>query len=200
MVDAAGDGASRCGHVSLPLLPAAECRVAVMVRPPVVLVMGTKLLLVLLSGAAAGGRASRLVTTEYGQLQGYLRSFQRHQVAGGPTLRPVNVFLGVPYATPPLGSNRFSPTRTPAPWSGVRSASRAGPVCPQKLPPDDPAEALRRMPRVTFERVRRLRAQLKNQSEDCLYLNVYAPAHRKLGTCGEWETRNFQVGLTCCRL
>ncbi|XP_037076421.1 neuroligin-4, Y-linked-like [Pollicipes pollicipes] len=119
-----------------------------------------------------------LVTTEYGQLQGYLRSFQRHQVAAGHALRPVNVFLGVPYATPPVGSNRFSPTRTPSPWRGVRSAMQPGRVCPQQLPPLEEADALRSMPRAVFERVLRLRGQLANQSEDCLYLNIYAPAHR----------------------
>ncbi|XP_043246706.1 neuroligin-4, Y-linked-like isoform X1 [Amphibalanus amphitrite] len=136
----------------------------------------TPLVLALVSGAVA----SRLVTTQYGQLQGFLRSFQRYQVSGAPALLPVNVFLGVPYARPPLGSNRFSPTRTLAPWkgTGVRSATQLAPVCPQKLPAEDREEALRNMPREAFERTQRLRAQLKNQSEDCLYLNVYAPAHR----------------------
>jgi carboxylesterase type B len=91
-------------------------------------------------------------------------------------LKPVEVFLGIPYATPPVRSNRFSPTRTPSPWDGVRIADTQGPVCPQKLPDiSNETAALERMPKGRVEYLKRLLPYLKNQSEDCLYLNIYTP-------------------------
>ncbi|KAJ1528770.1 hypothetical protein ONE63_007156 [Megalurothrips usitatus] len=89
----------------------------------------------------------------------------------------LQVWLGVPYATPPVGGNRFSPTRTPSPWEGVRPATAAGPACPQR-PPDVHNEtlALLRMPRARLHQLRRLLPFSSPQSEDCLYLNIYAPA------------------------
>ncbi|XP_025017794.1 cell wall integrity and stress response component 1, partial [Tetranychus urticae] len=50
------------------------------------------------------------------------------------SMTPVEVFLGVPYATPPIGSLRFMPPVTPTHWRGVKLSNRLGPVCPQKLP------------------------------------------------------------------
>ncbi|CAK8684419.1 unnamed protein product [Clavelina lepadiformis] len=60
-------------------------------------------------------------------------------------------FLGIPFATPPLGEKRFqNPTENEA-WTGVRSALEFSKICSQS--PYDPA----------------------TMSEDCLYLNVYVP-------------------------
>lgn len=75
---------------------------------------------------------------------------------------------------------RFSPTRTPAPWDGVLVADKPGPACPQR-PPDVSNEtlALERMPKGRLEHIRRLLPYLANQSEDCLYLNLYAPLQGK---------------------
>ncbi|XP_063224894.1 neuroligin-4, X-linked-like [Bacillus rossius redtenbacheri] len=120
--------------------------------------------------------ASRVVHTRYGRLQGFAlepgRASQHQQ-----HLRAVDAYLGIPYATPPVRSNRFSPTRTPAPWEGVRAADRPGPACPQRLPDvANETAALERMPRGRLEHLRRLLPLLRNQSEDCLYLNIYAPA------------------------
>lgn len=68
----------------------------------------------------------------------------------------VRVWQGIPYAAPPVGERRWRPPQ-PAPiWVGERDASRPGDVCLQ-------------------------RAQIGGSgtrgSEDCLYLNVYAPAN-----------------------
>lgn len=89
-------------------------------------------LLLVRSASASGGTpiiGTRIVHTRYGKLQGmvYPMDHSKH-------LKPVEVFLGIPYATPPVLSNRFSPTRTPSPWDGIRIADKLAPVCPQNLP------------------------------------------------------------------
>lgn len=63
----------------------------------------------------------------------------------------VRVFRGVPFAEPPVGRLRFHPPRRMKRWSGVREATKfaAAPVQPD--------------------------AKEVAQSEDCLYLNVWAP-------------------------
>ncbi|KAL4706109.1 hypothetical protein ACJJTC_017889 [Scirpophaga incertulas] len=115
--------------------------------------------------------SSRIVQTKYGKLQGIVLAMDEHRY-----LSPIEVFLGVPYATPPVGSNRFSPTRTPSPWDGVRVSDRPGPACPQKLPDlSEERTILEKMPKGRLEYLKRLTPYLKNQSEDCLYLNIFAP-------------------------
>jgi para-nitrobenzyl esterase len=69
----------------------------------------------------------------------------------------VLVFRGIPFAAPPVGPLRWRAPTPPAPWAGVRSATQFSPKCeqPGAYPDDAPAEPT---------------------SEDCLYLNVWAPA------------------------
>lgn len=57
----------------------------------------------------------RIINTRYGRIQGLIQTFEYNKF-----LKPIDVYLGIPYATPPVGSNRFSPTRAPSPWEGVR--------------------------------------------------------------------------------
>jgi para-nitrobenzyl esterase len=71
------------------------------------------------------------------------------------------VFLGIPYAAPPVGPLRWKAPQPLAPWDGVRDALAFGPDLPQA------ANA-------------RLRAAA--QSEDGLYLNVWAPADAEPGS------------------
>ena len=46
----------------------------------------------------------------------------------------VAFFLGVPFASPPVGSLRFMPPVASTPWKGVRDANKFAPVCPQEFP------------------------------------------------------------------
>ncbi|XP_050684615.1 neuroligin-4, Y-linked-like [Leptidea sinapis] len=127
------------------------------------------------SGSNFGGRNSmlrtRIIGTRYGKLQGVILPMDQHKY-----LKPVEAYLGVPYATPPTGSNRFAPTRAPAPWNDVKTVDQMGPVCPQRLPDiANESITLERMPKGRLEYLRRLLPRLKNQSEDCLYMNIYTP-------------------------
>jgi para-nitrobenzyl esterase len=62
----------------------------------------------------------------------------------------VVVFRGIPYAQAPVGALRFRPPQPIRPWADTRDARRFGPPCPQRGEND--------------------------ASEDCLALNVWAPA------------------------
>jgi para-nitrobenzyl esterase len=68
----------------------------------------------------------------------------------------VHRFRGVPYAAPPVGERRWEPPQQVGVWTGIRDASRPGPACVQPTAPDMPPGT--------------------PQSEDCLTLEVTAPA------------------------
>uniref|UniRef100_A0A1I8MUT4 Carboxylesterase type B domain-containing protein n=1 Tax=Musca domestica TaxID=7370 RepID=A0A1I8MUT4_MUSDO len=140
----------------------------------------------------------RIVQTRYGRLHGLILPLDSYRY-----LRSVEVFLGVPYATPPTKQNRFSPTRAPAPWDGIRISDKYSPVCPQRLPNiQNETAALEKMPKGRLEYLKRLLPFLENQSEDCLYLNIFSPinagaSEKKLpvivfihGESFEWSSGN----------
>ena len=57
---------------------------------------------------------------------------------------------------------------------------RFGPVCPQQPPQiRNESAALQNMGKGRLRALKQIVPQLKNQSEDCLYLNVYAPLSGK---------------------
>jgi para-nitrobenzyl esterase len=70
----------------------------------------------------------------------------------------VKAFLGLPYAAPPVGDLRWKAPQAPAKWNGERDATQFGAHCAQGRVFDD----------MVF--------QDGAPSEDCLFLNVYAPA------------------------
>ena len=75
-------------------------------------------------GAARGGGtmggADRVAVTAAGAVRG-----REHD--------GVAVFLGLPFAAPPVGDRRFRSPQPAAPWSGVRDATRPGPGALQVL-------------------------------------------------------------------
>ena len=116
-------------------------------------------------------RQSRPVRTRQGRLQGIVL------VPDYNNAQPVEAFLGVPYAAPPVGRLRFMPPGSPRSWEQTKNVSEFGPVCPQIIPDlSKEKEALRYMTVGRMEYLKKLFNYLKQkQSEDCLYLNVYTP-------------------------
>nr|XP_048284628.1 carboxylesterase 5A isoform X1 [Myodes glareolus] len=82
------------------------------------------------------------------------------------SLEPVNVFLGIPFAAPPLGDLRFSSPRPAIPWLNLREATSYPSLCFQN------PEWL-----ATYQKVLQVHYPKFEVSEDCLYLNIHAPAH-----------------------
>nr|XP_054309811.1 carboxylesterase 3-like isoform X1 [Pongo pygmaeus] len=103
------------------------------------------------------------VDTTLGRVRG-------RQVGVKGTDRLVNVFLGIPFAQPPLGPDRFSAPHPAQPWEGVRDASAAPPMCLQDV---------ESMNNSRF--VLNGKQQIFSVSEDCLVLNIYSPAEATAG-------------------
>ncbi|KAJ2953553.1 hypothetical protein O0L34_g1155 [Tuta absoluta] len=128
--------------------------------------------------------STRVVRTKYGPLRGIV-------VHAHPQ---VEAYLGVPYATPPLGSLRYMPPVTPSQWRTRRLADAPGPACPQAPPKASPREEVLLLhPRARIRQLERLLPLLVNQSEDCLYVNLYVPVNGGEGESEEGEGR----GLPC---
>jgi carboxylesterase type B len=96
-------------------------------------------------------------------------------IAGGPTVRiasgdvagtgtDVRVYRGIPFAAPPVGPLRWRPPEPALPWTGVHDGSRFGP---------DPMQYVHALPS--------RRSLAPGVSEDCLTLNVWAPAEPPAG-------------------
>lgn len=68
----------------------------------------------------------------------------------------LNTYLGIPYAAPPVGPLRWRAPQPVAPWRGQKEANRFAPACAQTAV------------WVTHPK-----------SEDCLYLNVWAPESKE---------------------
>nr|XP_044617446.1 liver carboxylesterase 1-like isoform X4 [Equus asinus] len=120
------------------------------------------LVLVSLSTSTVWGRPSSqpVVDTAQGKVLG------KHVSLEG-FAQPVAVFLGVPFAKPPLGSLRFAPPQPADPWPFVKNATSYPPMCSQ--------DAVMGEMLSEFLTNRKENMPLKF-SEDCLYLNIYTPA------------------------
>jgi len=92
--------------------------------------------------------SSPIVTISEGQVQGATL-----QLNDGAVNETIEVFLGIPYAQPPVGALRLKKPEPPLPWSGVKNATADKSMCIQ-------------------------RNHQPTESEDCLYLDVFRPALR----------------------
>ncbi|XP_070469770.1 liver carboxylesterase-like isoform X4 [Equus przewalskii] len=81
--------------------------------------------------------------------------------------QPMAVFLGVPFAKPPLGSLRFAPPQPADPWPFVKNTTSYPPMCSQDT------VAGQMLSDLFTNRKENISVQI---SEDCLYLNIYTPA------------------------
>lgn len=115
--------------------------------------MAGALALGLLTGGPAAAATPPVAVLDSGRIAG--------EAAG-----PISVFRGVPYAAPPVGPLRWRPTRPAAPWSDTRPATAFGPACPQAGPAGE-------------KDIVRYGGAPEPTSEDCLTLNVWAPAQPK---------------------
>uniref|UniRef100_A0A8C6G514 Carboxylic ester hydrolase n=3 Tax=Mus TaxID=862507 RepID=A0A8C6G514_MUSSI len=107
---------------------------------------------------------SPIRSTHTGQVQGRLIHVK-------DTKAGVHTFLGIPFAKPPVGPLRFAPPEAPEPWSGVRDGTSQPAICPQNVT-------------MNMEGLKELKLTLPpvSMSEDCLYLNIYTPAHAQEGS------------------
>jgi para-nitrobenzyl esterase len=111
-------------------------------------------------GLLAGVAASCWLGLAAGQSFAQPRATEPVQVSGGLIVGAeeagVRSFLGAPYAAPPVGALRWRSPQPVIPWKGVKDARAFSPVCRQTV------------------------AWISGpQSEDCLYLNVWAPEGAK---------------------
>lgn len=77
-------------------------------------------------------------------------------------------FKGIPFAAPPVGELRWKPPQPVKPWDGVRAADKYGAICEQKYNAQD--NGVGPLPK----------------SEDCLTLNVFAPATSRSAPVMVW--------------
>ena len=73
-------------------------------------------------------------------------------VLQGTSEQGLAIYMGVPFAAPPVGELRWRPPQRPAKWAGIRDAKKFAPAPIQGGNPPS------------------------GKSEDCLYLNVWTPA------------------------
>jgi para-nitrobenzyl esterase len=94
------------------------------------------------------------VTTDSGVLEGLSSGNQA-------------VFLGIPFAAPPVGELRWKPPQAYAEWLGVRGAKTFGPACPQSDSDYNKTVFAEVAPEYPYYKDARM-------DEDCLYLNVWS--------------------------
>ncbi|QDK38762.1 carboxylesterase/lipase family protein [Bdellovibrio sp. NC01] len=82
--------------------------------------------------------------------------------AQGQTQEGVESFLGIPYAAPPIGVNRWKAPRPVQSWSGTLKADHFSDACPQR------GNFFANVPAEQF-------GQFVG-NEDCLYLNLWRPS------------------------
>lgn len=82
-------------------------------------------------------------------------------VGSSPDANNVISFKGIPFAAPPTEEFRWKAPQPAKPWQGTKQATEFGPQCMQNLIYDD------------------MKFRSAGMSEDCLYLNVWAPSNKQ---------------------
>ncbi|XP_062583756.1 neuroligin-4, X-linked-like [Saccostrea cucullata] len=90
---------------------------------------------------------------------GKIRGRITERVAGFP----VEEYLGIPYAAPPIGANRFQRPREHVPWTDTLNATKLPPACYQ-------GEI-----NAGYIKLHMPEFDMNYQNEDCLFLNIYVP-------------------------
>ena len=67
---------------------------------------------------------------------------------------PVEAFLGIPYAAPPVGDRRWRPPEPAESWTDIREAKAFGAYCSAMKSTNGP----------------------RSEAEDCLFINVWRPS------------------------
>jgi len=93
------------------------------------------------AGEMGSGHSTVVVSTDKGKVAGLDNG-------------TMDEFLGIPYAAPPVGANRWKPPQPHASWTGQLNATHFANHCPQLASPFGMQQL---------------------DTEDCLYLNVYTP-------------------------
>jgi len=115
----------------------------------------TCLLLIIKVAVASTIDSPVVIRTTTGLVQGDVSS-------GG-----ISIFKGIPYAAPPVGDLRWKEPQPVIPWAGVRKCTVFGPNAMQTPPQPSGAYG----PEILIPKEGQI-------SEDCLYLNIWAPAQR----------------------
>lgn len=93
------------------------------------------------------------------------RSVEQGNLVGFTSAAGAHVWRGIPFAKPPVGELRWRAPQPPSAWSGTRAALTFGDVCSQFAGRLGAGEGL-------------AETDVRG-SEDCLYLNVFAPPYRE---------------------
>lgn len=104
-----------------------------------------------------------IINTTYGYVQGGASDYRDS----------VTVYKGIPFATPPIGSNRWTAPSAPASWTGVLNATTFGPQCAQ-----------------SYSAAGIFSTGSNISSEDCLYLNIWTPTYN---TTADLTSMNLPV-------
>ena len=84
----------------------------------------------------------------------------------------IATFKGIRYGAPPIGEHRFKAPRPPAPWQDVQTAAGFGAPAMQSYDRPHNGTALSMQLATVFT----MRADMKIDNEDSLFLNVWTPA------------------------
>merc|ERR1719158_1543885 len=120
----------------------------------------TKTTTVMMSPATAANASAPIVSTTAGKVQG--------EVVDG-----IYTFKGIPSAADTGGTNRWTAPKAPEPWSDVRNATTFMDLCPQA---ENDGGFISLVEKMTGVSLPSLSNPGGGMSEDCLGLNVYAPA------------------------